>query len=168
VNTVEEILNRALQLPEKDRATIAHGLLRSLDEDEPEISEVEWDVAWAAEVQARAALLRNGTGANLSATWRSGSVIRTGSDLDADTAGRLFFSDFASVDMRLFANLDQQSLIRPPNWLRGTRITLSVDNLFDSRPRVRDETGQTPLGYQPAYLDPLGRTFMIGLRKLFS
>jgi iron complex outermembrane recepter protein len=120
------------------------------------------------EVQARAALLRNGTGANLSATWRSGSVIRTGSDLDADTAGRLFFSDFASVDMRLFANLDQQSLIRPPGWLRGTRITLSVDNLFDSRPRVRDETGQTPLGYQPAYLDPLGRTFMIGLRKLFS
>jgi iron complex outermembrane recepter protein len=29
-------------------------------------------------------------------------------------------------------------------------------------------TGATPISFQPAYLDPLGRTWRIELRKLFS
>jgi hypothetical protein len=32
---------------------------------------------------------------------------------------------------------------------------------------VRDETGATPISYQPDYIDPLGRSVRIGLRKLF-
>ncbi|MEJ8630412.1 hypothetical protein P0F65_12230 [Sphingomonas sp. I4] len=47
------------------------------------------------------------------------------------------------------------------------RATLGVTNLFNIRPRVRDRTGTTPLSYQPAYLDPLGRTLSFNLRKVF-
>jgi hypothetical protein len=32
---------------------------------------------------------------------------------------------------------------------------------------VRDATGATPVRYQPDYLDPLGRTVMFSIRKLF-
>jgi phosphoribosylformylglycinamidine (FGAM) synthase PurS component len=32
---------------------------------------------------------------------------------------------------------------------------------------VRDAAGATPISYQPAFLDPLGRTVRISLRKLF-
>jgi hypothetical protein len=58
VNTAEEILDQALQLPEKERAAIARGLLLSLDE--PEISENEWNAEWAAEIQARSAAFERG------------------------------------------------------------------------------------------------------------
>ena len=52
-------------------------------------------------------------------------------------------------------------------WLRGTQVQLGFNNIFDSHQRVRDETGATPLSYQPDYLDPLGRSVRIGFRKLF-
>ena len=57
--------------------------------------------------------------------------------------------------------------MRKHPWLRGARITLSVDNLFDSRIQVRDETGLTPLSYQPGFVDPLGRSVRLSIRKLF-
>ena len=46
------------------------------------------------------------------------------------------------------------------------RSAVSVDNLFDSRQRVHDAAGNTPVSYQPDYLDPLGRTIRVGIRKL--
>ena len=52
-------------------------------------------------------------------------------------------------------------------WLRGSRVTVSINNLFNERQRVRDATGATPVNYQPDLLDPLGRTIRISFRKLF-
>ena len=51
--------------------------------------------------------------------------------------------------------------------MRGARVTLSVSNVFNSRQRVRDATGVTPISYQPDYLDSLGRTVRLSVRKLF-
>jgi outer membrane receptor protein involved in Fe transport len=51
-------------------------------------------------------------------------------------------------------------------WARGLRLSFGVNNVLNSRQRVRDENGDTPLRYQPAYLDPLGRTVSISIRKL--
>jgi outer membrane receptor protein involved in Fe transport len=51
-------------------------------------------------------------------------------------------------------------------WARGLRVSVGVNNLFDSRQHVRAADGTTPLRYQPAYLDPLGRTVSITIRKL--
>ena len=46
-------------------------------------------------------------------------------------------------------------------------MTLAVTNLFNQRQRVTDQTGTVPIGFQPAYLDPLGRTVRLSVRKLF-
>ncbi len=83
-------------------------------------------------------------------------------------AGDLSFSSLTTVNLRLFANLasTRRAMMRHP-WLRGTRITVSVNNLLDQRMRVRDSLGQTPLSYQPAYLDPVGRVVRVSLRKQF-
>lgn len=34
-------------------------------------------------------------------------------------------------------------------------------------PDVRDATGAVPNRFQPAYLDPVGRSIRVGVRKLF-
>ena len=57
--------------------------------------------------------------------------------------------------------------MRTHPWLRGTRVTLSLNNAFNQRQRVTDQTGAVPIGFQPGYLDPLGRTVRLSIRKLF-
>jgi iron complex outermembrane recepter protein len=114
------------------------------------------------EVEFQAGLAKNGFGSRLSAKWQSAT--RVAGTVPADD---LRFSDLATVDFRLFANLTQMpSIMKSVPWLRGTRITLGINNLFDTRQRVTDGTGATPLAYQPGYLDPLGRTIRISIRKL--
>jgi iron complex outermembrane receptor protein len=120
------------------------------------------------EIEAQAGLFKNGMGARLTANWQSGTTVRGSTAVGGGTTGDLRFSDLATVNLRLFADLGQQrSLVRDHPWLRGTRISLNIDNLFDSRIGVRDQAGLTPIGYQPAYLDPLGRSVRLSLRKLF-
>jgi iron complex outermembrane receptor protein len=120
------------------------------------------------EVELQAGIFRNGLGARLSANWQSGTTVRGRADPSGGTTGDLFFSDLATVNLRVFADLGaQRSLVRSVPFFRATRVTLAIDNLFDSRLGVRDATGATPLGYQPDYLDPLGRSVRITLRKLF-
>ena len=105
----------------------------------------------------------------MTGNWRSGTTVRGIADpVSGTTSSDLFFSDTATVNLRLFADLGQQrSLVRAVPFFRGTRVTLAIDNLFDSRPGVRDASGVTPLSYQPDYLDPQGRSFRISLRKVF-
>ena len=114
------------------------------------------------EVEARAGWSNNGLGARLGANWRSGTRVEdaTGDDLR--------FSPLATFDLRLFANLGQQfGLVSKHPWLRGSSVRLEVDNIFNSRPRVRDAFGGIPSSYQRDLLDPLGRTISISFRKLF-
>ena len=113
-------------------------------------------------VDFEAAVTRNGLGARLTASWQSGTrVTETG-------GGRLDFSDVATFNLRLFADLGaQRALVRDVPFLRGARVSLAVNNLFNSRPEVTDAFGNTPLAYRGAFLDPLGRSVTISLRKQF-
>jgi len=114
------------------------------------------------EVEARAGYFNNGLGARLSADWRSGTEVNT------STGDDLRFSPLATFDLRLFANLGQRfDLVARHPWLRGSSVRFEVDNIFDSKPKVRDAFGSVPLNYQPDLLDPLGRTITITFRKLF-
>ncbi len=115
------------------------------------------------EIEAQAGISRNGIGVRAGANWRSARRI------DGSTpASSLHFSDLATMNLRFFVNFgQQQSWLAQHPWLRGLRLTMSVDNLFDGKPHVIDGTGQTPRSYQRDLLDPLGRTFRISVRKVF-
>ncbi|MFD1105215.1 TonB-dependent receptor [Sphingobium olei] len=117
------------------------------------------------ELQARIGYSNNGIGARLGVDWESGTHV------DGALGGnsRLDFGSLATVDLRLFANFTQMpSLVKRVPFLRGARVQISVDNLFNQRRDVTDATGMTPLRYQPGYLDAQGRTVSISFRKLFS
>ena len=115
------------------------------------------------EIEAQAGFTLYGVGARLSADWRSATTV-TGA-VPGDT---LNFSDLGTINFRVFDFLGQQPPVvaRFP-WLRGSRVSVNVVNLFDQRIRVHDADGITPLIYQSAYLDPAGRTITLSLRKLF-
>ncbi|MGI4877215.1 MAG: hypothetical protein ACRYG4_06990 [Janthinobacterium lividum] len=117
------------------------------------------------DVDVQAGFSKDGLGARLSGNWHSGTRV----DASAiDPNGGLTFSPIATANLRLFANTGQMAgLVKDHPWLRGTRLTFNVTNITDARVRVRDATGATPLAYQPAYLDPVGRAFTISFRKLF-
>jgi hypothetical protein len=115
-------------------------------------------------LELQAGLFKKGLGARVTANWQSGTTVR---GLGGD-AGDLTFSNLATVNTNLFANLDDRfGGSKAPQWLKGTRVTFGITNIFNTRPQVRDRTGATPLSYQSAYLDPLGRVVSFGLRKVF-
>jgi outer membrane receptor protein involved in Fe transport len=118
-------------------------------------------------LELQAGLFIRGLGARLTANWQSATFVRGASATGRRAASDLFFSDLATVGLRLFANLDEAGLGSGSGWMKGARLTVAAENLFDARPRVRDRTGATPLGYQPAYLDSVGRSIRITFRKLF-
>jgi hypothetical protein len=116
------------------------------------------------EIEAQAGITKDGFGARLSADWKSGTVVHDVSS----TAGDLTFSDIATINLRLFADLSaRRDLVARHPFFRGARITIAATNLFDQRVQVRDPTGATPISYQPDYLDPVGRRVTISFRKLF-
>jgi hypothetical protein len=114
------------------------------------------------QVDVQAAVVKSGLGARLNARWVSGTHVFGGT-----TGEDLTFSDLTTVDLRLFADLGQRPFARQHPFFRGSRVSLTFDNLFDQRVRVRDAAGITPVSYQPDLLDPLGRTVRISFRKIF-
>ena len=117
------------------------------------------------EFEGQAGYSNNGIGVRLSANYATGTRVNGGT---AANPQQLRFDGLATADLRLFADLGQQlDLVKAHPWVRGARVTLSVDNVFNARQQVRDATGVTPITYQPDYRDPLGRTVRLSLRKLF-
>lgn len=117
------------------------------------------------EFEGQAGYSNNGLGTRLSANYRTGSRV-DGALNNANSTLR--FGGLATLDLRLFASLGQMpELVRDYPFLRGSRVTLGVTNLFDTKQDVRDATGAVPLSYQPDYLDPLGRRIVVSFRKQF-
>ncbi|MGV3730689.1 MAG: TonB-dependent receptor plug domain-containing protein [Sphingopyxis sp.] len=103
-----------------------------------------------------------GMGVRLSAKYDSGSTVTGG------TAGDLEFGDLATFDLRFFVSLDQQpKLTGALPFLKGSRLRLSIDNVFDAQRKITDANGIVPLNYQPGYIDPLGRYIELEWRKTF-
>lgn len=115
------------------------------------------------EVQLQMGAFKSGMGGFLNANWKESTRINGGASPDDD----LSFSDLTTVNLNLFADLSsRENLVSRYPWLKGARVSVGVENIFDQRLKVRDGLGETPLSYQPDYLDPLGRTFRISLRKI--
>ena len=51
--------------------------------------------------------------------------------------------------------------------MRGVRVSLVANNLFDDKQQVRSADGSTPVNFQPDLLDPLGRNLRLTVRKFF-
>ena len=94
----------------------------------------------------------------------TGSAFVGGSGLPGSTD--LFVDGLATVSLRVFADLGQ-ALEKDSGFLKGFRVSLRADNIFDGRRIVRDQNGDTPLRFQPLLVDPTGRYLGIDLRKLF-
>ena len=91
-----------------------------------------------------------------------------GTEVNTLSGDDLHFSPLATFDLRLFANpgdIPEVALKHP--WLRGTQVRFEVTNVFNTRPNVRNSSGDLPLNYQSDLLDPLGRVVGISIRKLF-
>jgi hypothetical protein len=104
----------------------------------------------------------NGVGLFTRATWKASTFVDGGA-LGQD----LKFSALPLFYAQGFVDLGERPVAKGRPWLNGVRLTASLENVFDTHQRVRDEDGRTPQAYQPAYMDPLGRTVRMGLIKRF-
>jgi iron complex outermembrane recepter protein len=93
---------------------------------------------------------------------RGVSYLATGAFATPDL---LTFDSLTTLDLKAFTDLGD--LFPQDRSLKSTRVTLSVDNLFNERQTVTNTAGATPQAYQPVYRDPIGRTLMVELRKVF-
>ncbi|MCY7398374.1 MAG: TonB-dependent receptor, partial [Sphingomonas bacterium] len=113
-------------------------------------------------VEVESGYYNNGLGARLTADWRSGTRVDSGVGED------LRFSNYATFDLRLFANLGERfDLVSKNPFFLGSSVRFEVKNIFNSRPKVRGGDGDIPFAYQPDRLEPIGRTVGISFRKLF-
>jgi hypothetical protein len=107
-------------------------------------------------------LTKGGTGMRLNARRRGASYLAIGTTAAPDL---LTFEPITTVDLKAFADLGE--LFKSEGVLKKTRVTLAFDNILNDRQRVTNSLGQTPQAYQPVRRDPLGRTIMLELRKVF-
>lgn len=115
------------------------------------------------QIQTQVGYANNGLGVRFDGNYKTGTFVHGDG---TGTAGDLHFSGLTTFNLRFFADVGGMPQFVSKNWARGLRISFGVNNLFNMRQHVRDESGDTPLRYQPAYLDPLGRTVSITIRKL--
>ena len=113
-------------------------------------------------VEAEGGYYNNGLGARLSADWRSATRV------DSLTGPDLRFDDYATFDLRLFANLGERfDLVAKHPFFLGSSVRFEVKNLFNARPEAINSDGIVPFAYQEDLLEPIGRTLSISFRKLF-
>jgi len=113
----------------------------------------------------RSGVFYNGYGLLLFANYTGQSRI-DGTGLPGSTDLR--FNDFATINLRTFVDLGQRAgLVEEMPFFRNARIGFDIDNIFDTRQKVTDSNGDTPLRFQPFLIDPRGRSFEVEFRKLF-
>lgn len=100
-----------------------------------------------------------GVGLTFNAWYQAPNRIRS-----ADPAADLRFSSVFKLNTGAYIGLG--SLLPREKWARRLRVAFDVSNLTDARQQVRDRNGIVPNRLQPDYLDAIGRTATITLRKL--
>lgn len=117
------------------------------------------------EVQMQAGYFKNGMGGRLNGNWKASTWV------DGGVSGQdLFFSDLATLNVSLFADLStaRRDWVKKYPVLNRARLSFNVDNLFDRKQTVHDALGATPQAYQADYMDSLGRTVRFSVRKVLG
>ena len=80
----------------------------------------------------------------------------------------LRFGSVTNVNINFFAEFSMMPKVtQTVPFLKGARLSLRFQNLFDSVQKVTDASGTVPLSYQRDYLDRRGRVIEVELRKSF-
>jgi hypothetical protein len=103
-----------------------------------------------------------GIGARVTGSYRSRSFLELGGEGRSDV---LRFGSLTLLNLRAFLNGNRLFGDRP--WARSSRISLSLLNLNNRRQRIRDESNETPLAFQPVYRDAIGRSVELEFRRSF-
>jgi putative addiction module component (TIGR02574 family) len=61
MSAFDMVLAQALQLPDDERSKLVARLLRSLEADDDQVSDDEWEAAWSAELDERIREIRDGS-----------------------------------------------------------------------------------------------------------
>lgn len=116
-------------------------------------------------IETNGGLFYKGFGSFMQGTWTGPTRVAANG---IPGSGDLRFGAVAKINLTLFANLAQQrKLIKQAPFFKGSRLSLRVENILNSRQKVTDTNGTVPLSYQPDYIDPQGRLIRIEFRKLF-
>jgi iron complex outermembrane receptor protein len=99
-----------------------------------------------------------GNGANIDGWYQSSNRVRSD-----NPSSDLFFAPFFKVNVGVFVSVHH--FLPKEEWTRHTQLKLELGNVTDARPRVHDRNGREPYRLQPDFLDPIGRTVKLTLRK---
>jgi hypothetical protein len=99
-----------------------------------------------------------GNGASIDGWYQSSNRVR-----NDNAASDLFFAPIFKLNVAAFISLHH--FFRKQEWTSHTQLRLEFQNVTDARQRVRDRNGNVPNRFQPDYLDPIGRTVKLTLRK---
>lgn len=106
-----------------------------------------------------------GFGMFFQGTWNAPTTVKANG---LPGTSDLRFGSVTNVNLFLFAEFSMQpKLTEKVPFLKGARLSLRFENLFDSVQKVTDGSGSVPLSYQRDYLDPRGRVISLEFRKMF-
>ena len=113
------------------------------------------------EVTLRGGYSSSGRALRFNLVWRSATQSSPGS------LGELHHDSLLTTRLALVQNFHPQSaLVQRLPFLSGTRVKLTINNIFNEKPNVRNQAGQTPIGLSGDELDPQGRALFLQMRKL--
>jgi hypothetical protein len=101
-----------------------------------------------------------GNGANFDFWVGGGNRVRS-----PNPASDLRFSPIFKLNMNAYISVHH--FLKHAAWTSHTQLRLEVSNVTNAHQRVRDGNGNTPNRLQRDYLDPIGRTISLSLRKTF-
>jgi outer membrane receptor protein involved in Fe transport len=102
-----------------------------------------------------------GNGANIDGWYQGSARVRTD-----NPASDLYFSGIFKLNVSAFISVHH--FLPNWKWTSHTQLKLAVENVTDAHQDVHDRNGRTPNRFQPDFLDPVGRTVKLTLRKLFD
>lgn len=111
-----------------------------------------------------AGVFRRGLGGRAVVRWQTPSRIDT--RLVGESAA-LTVRYLPVIEFSLFVNPSDRFRLADAGFFDGMQITIGFRNLLNARPIITDDGGLTPLGFEPALLDPVGRTLELQVRKVF-
>lgn len=101
-----------------------------------------------------------GNGMNVDGWFQGSNRVRSD-----NPASDLFFSPIFKMNMSAYVSVHH--FLKKQDWTKHTQVRVEVSNVTNARQHVRNRDGDRPYRFQLGYMDPIGRTVKLSVRKLF-